>query len=180
MGNFVVLLTIFIFIYALLGMQLYSNQIKFDADNNPVPCSEADLELCAKAGSSPRDNFDTFGNALTTVFILIVADEWTSIMADYVRSTSFASELFFISLDILGNIILLNLFLAILLRQFKDNTFEKKSEQSKAQLFWQKVRIAWREAYGLLKKWCSEFSISIRKIYSRCFAKKAKAEPADM
>lgn len=41
-------------------------------------------------------------------------------MSDYVRATSMSTTVFFITLEIFGNIILLNLFLAILLRQFED------------------------------------------------------------
>ena len=36
MIHFLTLLFLFIFIYALLGMELYGNLIKFDADGNPI------------------------------------------------------------------------------------------------------------------------------------------------
>jgi hypothetical protein len=37
-GNFLVLFFIFMFIYALLGMELYSGQVKFDEKNDPLNC----------------------------------------------------------------------------------------------------------------------------------------------
>ena len=43
MANFLLLLLIFIVIYALLGMELYSNMIKFDNKGEPVNCIESDL-----------------------------------------------------------------------------------------------------------------------------------------
>ena len=42
-------------------------------------------------------------------------------MGNYVRATSLASILYFSSLIILGNVILLNLFLAIMLKEFEED-----------------------------------------------------------
>lgn len=70
---------------------------------------------------------------MSSVFIIIIGDDWNATMADYIRATSHASEAYFTTLTIFGNIILLNLFLAILLRQFEDKTFEDKYEQSEVQ-----------------------------------------------
>jgi Ion transport protein len=56
---FLILLTVFIFVYALLGMELYANQIKFDpVTDEPIPCDESNLFICAALGDSPRVNFD--------------------------------------------------------------------------------------------------------------------------
>ena len=41
-------------------------------------------------------------------------------MYDHVRTTGYKSLVFFISLFILGNLVLLNLFLAILLKNFEE------------------------------------------------------------
>ena len=118
---FLILLCLFIFVYALLGMELYSNLIKFDPiTGEPIDCNEDYLEDCAIKGLSPRVNFDNLQNAIVAVLVLIVGDNWNNIMTDYVRATSMGTTIFFISLEIFGNIILLNLFLAILLRQFED------------------------------------------------------------
>jgi hypothetical protein len=38
MLNFLVLLFVFIFIFALLGMELYANSIKFDEEGKPLDC----------------------------------------------------------------------------------------------------------------------------------------------
>lgn len=122
MLHFLILLLLFIFVYGLLGMELYSNMIKFDPITDlPVPCDEDFLEDCASKGLSPRVNFDNLQNAVVAVLVLIVGDNWNEIMADYVRATSMSTTFFFISLEIFGNIILLNLFLAILLRQFEES-----------------------------------------------------------
>ena len=54
------------------------------------------------------------------MFVIIVGDDWNSIMNDYVRATNYATIFFFVFLTIFGNIILMTLFLAILLREFDD------------------------------------------------------------
>ena len=54
------------------------------------------------------------------IFVLLVNDDWNSYMFDYVRASSDGTILFFIAVTVLGNIILLNLFLAILLKDFEE------------------------------------------------------------
>ena len=34
----------------------------------------------------PRENFNTIGNALVTVFVIIVAEDWNVVMYTYVRA----------------------------------------------------------------------------------------------
>ena len=69
----------------------------------------------------PRENFNTFINAFTTVFIILIGEDWNNIMFDYLRSVGWTSYLFFMTLYIQGNLILLNLFLAILLKNFEED-----------------------------------------------------------
>jgi Ion transport protein len=86
------------------------------------------MTQCLQQGKSLRVNFDTFPNALQAVFVIIVGDDWNSTMSDYVRATSYATILFFVFLTIFGNIVLMNLFLAILLREF-DNVEALREER---------------------------------------------------
>jgi len=58
-SDYVILLMIFIYIFALLGMSFFAGQIKFDPETNePDPIN----------GISPRNNFDDLGWALVAVF----------------------------------------------------------------------------------------------------------------
>jgi hypothetical protein len=105
-STFSVLLFLFIFSFALLGLELFSGLVKFDPNNS--------LDL--QNGTSPNSNFDTLYNALTTVFIVLSADGWSAIyFAHYRAIQNVGPTLFFISLIIIGQRVLLNLFLAILL-----------------------------------------------------------------
>lgn len=57
-SNFSVLLFLFIFIYTLLGMELYAYRCYFDENNVPV----------SSGGNSPRENFNYFLMGFNTVF----------------------------------------------------------------------------------------------------------------
>mmetsp|Transcript_27141 Transcript_27141/g.12661 ORF Transcript_27141/g.12661 Transcript_27141/m.12661 type:complete len:93 (-) Transcript_27141:127-405(-) len=76
-------------------------------------------------GQSPRTNFDTFLMAFTSIFIVLTGEEWNFIMYDGIRARDFFVALpYFVSLVLIGNFIMLNLFLAILLGNFS-NTDEE-------------------------------------------------------
>lgn len=85
-GNFVVLACIFVYIFMLMGMEFYAFSVKFDKHNHPVVHnSTEDHSLHIH---SPRANFDTPVNSLTTIFIVTVGDDWNIIMYDHFRSAN--------------------------------------------------------------------------------------------
>lgn len=119
-GTFSILLFLFMFTFSLLGMEMYANKVKFLPDNS--------LDLTN--GESPSSNFDTLLNAFATVFTLLTADGWSAIyFAHYRGLPNISSTLYFILLIILGQRILLNLFLAILLQNFDENTLREQLEK---------------------------------------------------
>lgn len=67
---FFVLLAIFIFIYDLLGLELFSYKVKFNSAN------EVDMGV---DGVYPEANFNGFFMAFLTVFIVLTGDSWTLI-----------------------------------------------------------------------------------------------------
>jgi len=71
-GNYVVLLVLFIYVYALLGMQFFAGKLKFDEDGN----------VDQENGESNRENFDNIGWAFLTIFKILIGDNWNSIMYD--------------------------------------------------------------------------------------------------
>lgn len=71
-GNYVVLLILFIYVYALLGMQFFAGKLKFDEDGNYDPVN----------GKSNRENFDTIGWAFLTIFKILIGDNWNAVMYD--------------------------------------------------------------------------------------------------
>ncbi|XP_068707283.1 voltage-dependent calcium channel type A subunit alpha-1-like isoform X2 [Montipora foliosa] len=99
--SLIFLLLLFIFIFALLGMQLFGGKFSERPDAN-------------------RTNFDNFLKAMLAVFQIMTGEDWNTVMNDGIVASGGAhtiggmlSSLYFVSLVILGNYTLLNVFLAI-------------------------------------------------------------------
>ena len=87
-------------------MSFFAGGIAFTGD-------QVDLE-----GVPPRENFDTLGSTLMTIFIITMGN-WSKIMMSVVRCQGSAAAIYFVLIVIMGAIILLNLFLAIMLGNFE-------------------------------------------------------------
>uniref|UniRef100_A0A6I8P7E8 Voltage-dependent L-type calcium channel subunit alpha n=1 Tax=Ornithorhynchus anatinus TaxID=9258 RepID=A0A6I8P7E8_ORNAN len=100
-ASLLLLLFLFIIIFSLLGMQLFGGKFNFDETQ------------------TKRSTFDTFPQALLTVFQILTGEDWNSVMYDGIMAYGgpfFPGMLvcvYFIILFICGNYILLNVFLAI-------------------------------------------------------------------
>ena len=106
-ATFSILLFLFIFTFTLLGLELFAERAKFDRALNVVDISN---------GQSPEFNFDNFFNSFTTVFIVLTNDAMAAIYQSHYRAVGAASAtIFFVLMVIIGQKILLNLFVAILL-----------------------------------------------------------------
>jgi hypothetical protein len=106
------------FIYSLLGMELFAYRVKFDEDDKVVPSSEK--------GIYPDSTFNTFLEAIISVFIVLANDGWSTVYITHYRATGWLkSTIFFVSLLIIGQFILLNLFLAILIRNFDEQSLNQ-------------------------------------------------------
>ena len=92
------LIFIFLFTYALIGLELYAYRLE----------------------SSVASRFDTFLQAFLSVFIVLANDGWTLIFFEHYRATnSILACVYFLSLIVFGQFILLNLFIAILIENFE-------------------------------------------------------------
>jgi len=102
-SSFTILLVLFCFMYAMVGLELFANKLRFDRDNKPVEYYDPLGPNTSKHFSRPDSNFDTFLNALLSVFIVIANDGWTVVYFDHYRTVGpVTSTIFFISLVILG------------------------------------------------------------------------------
>ncbi|KAH8396697.1 hypothetical protein KR215_002594, partial [Drosophila sulfurigaster] len=121
LGNLTLILVIVIYIFAVIGMQLFSKDYtpeKFDPD--PVP----------------RWNFNDFFHSFMMIF-RILCGEWIEPLWDCMRaeeeqgaSTCFA---IFLPTLVMGNFMVLNLFLALLLNSFNSEELKSKKEASPMQ-----------------------------------------------
>lgn len=132
--TFFILLVLIIFVYSLLGVELFSYSAKVNLHNEVVPNDDPD-------GFSPQFNFDTFFNGMITVFVCLMGEDWQLVMHVYIQASQsrILPSLYFISLMVIGNMFLMNLFLAILLKNFEVNEesqdISKKGNQKKKRFF---------------------------------------------
>lgn len=116
--NFSVLMLLFVFICSLLGMEIYAYRVKYNDTSKAYPL---DPETEWDVGYYPRQNFNTLGNSFVSVFGILIGENWNACMYDHLRGKNHpATYFFFITLFIFGNLILLNLFLGILLKNFEE------------------------------------------------------------
>jgi hypothetical protein len=87
-------------------------------------------------GESPRESFDNPLFGLITVFIVFVGDDWNTIMYTHYRvmyqssvTEAWIGNVYFILVFVIGNLVLLNLFLAILLKNFEGEEPEDEGQE---------------------------------------------------
>ena len=82
---------IFVMMYGMLGVELYSSKIKIQMD------------YLGATPEIPRINFDSLFNAVLCVFICLIGDNWNDIMIDVMRSDeSHRSFIYFLQLILFG------------------------------------------------------------------------------
>eukprot|EP01062_Namystynia_karyoxenos_P015967 TRINITY_DN1582_c0_g3_i1.p1 TRINITY_DN1582_c0_g3~~TRINITY_DN1582_c0_g3_i1.p1 ORF type:complete len:2340 (+),score=847.86 TRINITY_DN1582_c0_g3_i1:111-7130(+) len=129
--NLIILL--YLFSTALLGMQLFGGKFEFEED-----CADGLLGKCwaeqCKDGFGPcdagvpRSTFDNFYWSMITVFQVLTRDDWVNVMWNAMRAQHWVAALYFIALVICGDFLILNLFLAILIQSFDQNMKDQDDE----------------------------------------------------
>ena len=96
--------------------------IAYDSGATGYCAKYGDGLYLARLGESdqPRHHFDDFFWAFITIFQVLTGENWNEVMYDGMRTKGNAACLYFILLVVIGNYIVLNLFLAILLDNFAD------------------------------------------------------------
>lgn len=101
--NICVLILIFLYIYALLGLEMYSLRVAMDD------------------GQPPQSNFNSLYSAMVTVFIMLANDGWAKIYFVHYRVTDgLSTSVYFLSLIFIGRFIVMNLFVSILVENFEE------------------------------------------------------------
>ncbi|XP_071748883.1 muscle calcium channel subunit alpha-1 isoform X29 [Lepeophtheirus salmonis] len=115
-NSLLVILFLFIFIFSLLGMQIFGGKFTKSLES--------------------RSHFDTFPQSCLTVFQILTGEDWNVVMYDGIQafggvnSIGIVSSLYFIILFICGNYILLNVFLAIAVDNLADaDALEDEAEK---------------------------------------------------
>ena len=121
---FLLLLVIVITVCGLIGMELYAYRVRFINNGNTVA-----LDLVS--GTSPRNNFDNIWNAGLSMLELFSKDSWGyNVMYPHMRATNpIGAGLFFSTMLIIGFVILLRLFLAMVISEFMKSFEETEREE---------------------------------------------------
>ena len=124
-ANFSLLLLLMIFIFALLGMELFAFSA-YEDENGELVFGKDNIQEAFARGDEltwPKQNFNNVFNSIVTVFIVIIAEDWNAYMYTYVRAIGANSEggrtigiFYFITVFAVGNTIMLALFTALLLK----------------------------------------------------------------
>ncbi|XP_007456198.1 PREDICTED: voltage-dependent L-type calcium channel subunit alpha-1S [Lipotes vexillifer] len=120
-ASLLLLLSLFVVIFALLGMQLFGG--RYDFEDTVVR----------------RSNFDNFPQALITVFQVLTAEDWNSVMYDGIMAYGGPTYpgvlvcIYFIILFVCGNYILLNVFLAIAVDNLAEAESLTSAQKAKAE-----------------------------------------------
>ncbi|KAF7287458.1 hypothetical protein GWI33_001426 [Rhynchophorus ferrugineus] len=104
LGNLTFVLCIIIFIFAVMGMQLFGKNYWDNVDRFP------DHQM-------PRWNFTDFMHSFMIVF-RVLCGEWIESMWDCMHVGDVSCIPFFLATVVIGNLVVLNLFLALLLSNF--------------------------------------------------------------
>ena len=168
MQNFLILLFLLLYIYTLLGMQLFANKLRFDDKGYVISEIGSDAWINAPeywVTNKGRYNFDDFPSSFSTVFQIVTMDNWEVCMHALRRSQGALGVFYAISLVIVGSFVLMNLFLAILLHELSVETHKiVKGEKHKAlQEIRNVVREDGYESKKLTSRASSREALAIRK-----------------
>jgi hypothetical protein len=108
------LLLVIMFIFAMVGMQLFGGQ--WDAEK-------------FYPDDPPRANFDNFWWSFVTVFQVLTGENWNDVLWGAMKASNLVGALYFLALNLIGGFIILNLFLAILLARFEGSSEEDADEE---------------------------------------------------
>lgn len=113
-GNITVILAIIVYMFAVVGMQLFQK-----AYEDPT---------VFKGGEIPRWNFSDFGHSFMVIF-RILCGKWIEPLWWTMRATSPAAIFFILPAFVIGNFVILNLFLALLLNSFSAGEDEQPEDE---------------------------------------------------
>jgi Ion transport protein len=119
MMSYSAIMVLFVYIFSLLGMQFFAGKLVFNEKGQYDPVN----------GTVPRQNFDTIIWSVTTVLQTLIGDDWSLVMFNCMLSTGWYSCIYFFILIIVGYIILMNLFQAILIGNFEEASLIMRDTQ---------------------------------------------------
>ncbi|XP_069138424.1 sodium channel protein 1 brain-like isoform X2 [Argopecten irradians] len=125
LGYLTIVLVIVIYIFAVIGLQLFSESYTESVFGDDIP----------------RWNFNDFFHAMLMVF-RVLCGEWIEPLWDCMRAADELCMVVFLPTLVLGNFIVLNLFLALLLNAFASDTLDQEpsDEDNRLKLAFTRIR----------------------------------------
>ena len=115
--DFMLFLLLFIFIFSILGMQLFGGSEEYSAEKT----------------WAYRKNFNSLWESIYTVFEILTGANWFTIMWNGMRAQGTPASLYFVAWTVIGSFVLLTLFLAILLANFSDDEEDEAGDDEVAE-----------------------------------------------
>ena len=107
------LLAFAVFLFGLLGVQLFQKKLCGLGDDDPATLLFAvNTTLCDNV---VRYNFDNIGYGIVTVFIIIVGDGWRVMMVDSMSRVGDYAAIYYIIVVCIGTLSIVNLFVSVLI-----------------------------------------------------------------
>lgn len=136
MVNFCLLLILMIFVFTLMGQSFFAAKFLFDDSGQPLT-KEKVLEECKGNMDCvktfvPRAHFDTFLWGFITIFQILTGENWNAVMYYGIKAVGWYASFYFVFVVVAGNFVILNLFLAILMGNFGEQS-AKLQEEEKSQ-----------------------------------------------
>ncbi|XP_059352397.1 voltage-dependent T-type calcium channel subunit alpha-1G-like isoform X2 [Daphnia carinata] len=116
---FFALLVLFIFIFSILGMNLFGCKFCRKTSDQSTTCD--------------RKNFDSLLWAIVTVFQILTQEDWNVVLFNGMEKTSHWAALYFVALMTFGNYVLFNLLVAILVEGFSAERTERLEREQREQ-----------------------------------------------
>ncbi|XP_074595082.1 sodium voltage-gated channel paralytic isoform X1 [Brevipalpus obovatus] len=116
LANLTIVLSIIVFIFAVMGMQLFG-------------ATYMNSKQKFHGGDLPRWNFSDFMHSFMIVF-RVLCGEWIESMWDCIHVCGFICVPFFLATVVIGHLVMLNLFLALLLSSFGASNLSSPTSES--------------------------------------------------
>ena len=123
--NLFMILFLVMFIFALLGMEMFRGTYTEDKGFGPTQPSLAGvLAPPGEMVPEPYVHFDNFYFSIVTIFVVISGENWNDVYFTAYQAIGWPATIYFLLLVIIGNYTMLNLFIAILLGNFEAGVSE--------------------------------------------------------
>ncbi|EPQ04075.1 Sodium channel protein type 11 subunit alpha [Myotis brandtii] len=151
LGNLTVVLAIVIFIFSVVGMQLFGSSFSCEK-KNPKAC-DSTTSPCFR-----RWHMGDFYHSFLVVF-RILCGEWIENMWEcMMEADKYLCIVVFLLIMVIGKLVVLNLFIALLLNSFsneeRDGNLEGESRKTKVQLALDRFHRAFRFVIHTLQQFC--------------------------